>query len=71
MCLVSIGRQKFTEGLNLPDFNIELERGSIKINHITMETSCLGVYAIGRLYRDFNVSSLRQLSRRYRGRKCP
>ena len=48
MCLVSIGRQKFTEGLNLPDFNIELERGSIKINHITMETSCLGVYAIGR-----------------------
>jgi dihydrolipoamide dehydrogenase len=47
MCLVSIGRQKVYEGLGLDQFKIDIERGSIKINHITMETTCLGVYAIG------------------------
>ncbi len=47
MCLVSIGRQKYTEGLGLENFQINLQRGSIPINHETMETSFPGIYAIG------------------------
>jgi dihydrolipoamide dehydrogenase len=47
LCLVSIGRQKYTEGLNLDKMRVVTERGAIKINHITMETSQPGIYAIG------------------------
>jgi len=46
-CLVSIGRNKVTEGLGLEKFQIILQRGSIPINHETMETSFPGIYAIG------------------------
>ncbi|MHA1776203.1 MAG: dihydrolipoyl dehydrogenase [Promethearchaeota archaeon] len=47
MCLVSIGREKYTEDLGLEKFQIKLQRGSIPINHETMETSFPGIYAIG------------------------
>lgn len=47
MCLVSIGRSKFTGGLGLEKFQVRLQRGSIPINHETMETSFPGIYAIG------------------------
>ena len=46
-CLVSIGRMKVTQGLGLENFQISLQRGSIPINHETMETSFPGIYAIG------------------------
>ena len=47
ICLVSIGRSKVTDGLNLDKFNIGLERGAITVNKETYETSTPGVYAIG------------------------
>lgn len=47
LCLVAVGRKKFIEGLGLDKFNIALERGAIRINHITMETTHPGIYAIG------------------------
>ena len=46
-CLVSIGRMKVTAGLGLENFQISLQRGSIPINHESMETSFPGIYAIG------------------------
>lgn len=46
-CLVSIGRKKVSEGLNLESFGIETERGAIVIDQKTMETACPGIYAIG------------------------
>ena len=47
MCLVSIGRLKYTDGLRLEQFQIKLQRGSIPINHESMETSFSGIFAIG------------------------
>lgn len=46
-CLVSIGRKKISDGLNLEKFNIKTDRGAILINHKTMETNYPGIYAIG------------------------
>jgi dihydrolipoamide dehydrogenase len=47
LCLVSIGRQKYITGLGLDTMGVKIERGAIKINHITMETNQPGIYAIG------------------------
>ena len=47
LCLVSIGRVKVTRGLGLDQFGIELLRGSVPVNHETMETPFSGIYAIG------------------------
>ncbi len=46
-CLVSIGRKKISEGLNIENFGVETERGAIKIDQQTMQTVCPGIYAIG------------------------
>jgi dihydrolipoamide dehydrogenase len=47
MCLVSIGRVKVTKDMGLEKFKIALKRGAILVNHGTMETKFLGIYAIG------------------------
>lgn len=46
-CLVSIGRAKLSANLGLEKFNIEIERGAIKVDPNTLETSVKGIYAIG------------------------
>lgn len=46
-CLVSIGRAKMSANLGLEKFNIELQRGAIKVDPNTLETSVKGIYAIG------------------------
>lgn len=46
-CLISIGRTKNSENLGLEKFGIEVDRGSIKVDPITLETSAKGIYGIG------------------------
>jgi len=47
LCLVSIGRMKESKDLGLEDLGIETDRGTIKCNVNTLETSVKGIYAIG------------------------
>jgi dihydrolipoamide dehydrogenase len=47
LCLVSIGRAKVSSELGLEEMGIETERGAIKVNPSTLETSIEGIYAIG------------------------
>ncbi|MFX0081718.1 MAG: dihydrolipoyl dehydrogenase [Candidatus Hodarchaeota archaeon] len=47
LCLVSIGRMKESKDLGLEDLGIETDRGAIKCNVKTLETSVKGIYAIG------------------------
>ena len=47
LCLVSIGRMKESKDLGLEDLGIETDRGTIKCNVNTLETSTKGIYAIG------------------------
>lgn len=47
LCLVSIGRMKESKDLGLEDLGIETDRGAIKCNINTLETSGKGIYAIG------------------------
>ena len=46
-CLVTIGRAKESNNLGLEDLKIETQRGAIKINTKTLETSVNGIFAIG------------------------
>ncbi|MBD3255570.1 MAG: dihydrolipoyl dehydrogenase [Candidatus Lokiarchaeota archaeon] len=46
-CLVSIGRAKESSELGLEELGIETERGAIKVDTDTVETSVKGIYAIG------------------------
>jgi len=47
LCLVSIGRIKESKNLGLEELGIETDRGAIKCNTHTLETSIKGIYAIG------------------------
>jgi dihydrolipoamide dehydrogenase len=47
LCLVSIGRVKESKDLGLEKLGIETDRGAIKCNSNTLETSVKGIYAIG------------------------
>ncbi|MFW9989493.1 MAG: dihydrolipoyl dehydrogenase [Candidatus Odinarchaeota archaeon] len=47
LCLVSIGRAKISQDLGLENLGIETDRGAIKVNKDTLETSMKGIYAIG------------------------
>ncbi|MFX1259207.1 MAG: dihydrolipoyl dehydrogenase [Promethearchaeota archaeon] len=47
LCLVSIGRAKESQNIGLEELNIETQRGAIKVNPETLETSVKGIYAIG------------------------
>ncbi len=47
LCLVSIGRAKISKDLGLENLGIETDRGAIKVNKDTLETSMKGIYAIG------------------------
>ena len=47
LCLVSIGRVKDSKDLGLEKLGIETNRGLIKCNSRTLETSVKGIYAIG------------------------
>jgi dihydrolipoamide dehydrogenase len=47
LCLVSIGRNKVSNNLNLGCLKIQNTRGQINTNPKTLETDELGVYAIG------------------------
>ncbi|MFW9782172.1 MAG: dihydrolipoyl dehydrogenase [Candidatus Heimdallarchaeota archaeon] len=47
LCLVSIGRVKESKDLGLEKLGIEADRGAIKCNTNTLETSVKGIYAIG------------------------
>jgi dihydrolipoamide dehydrogenase len=47
LCLVSIGRTKDSKNLGLEDLGIETDRGTIKCNVNSLETSAKGIYAIG------------------------
>ncbi|MFW9821872.1 MAG: dihydrolipoyl dehydrogenase [Candidatus Thorarchaeota archaeon] len=46
-CLVSIGRIKESKNLGLEELSIETERGAIKCDSASLETSVPGIYAIG------------------------
>ena len=46
-CLISIGRAKESNNLGLEPFGIETNRGAIKVDPKTLETSEKGIYAIG------------------------
>jgi dihydrolipoamide dehydrogenase len=46
-CLISIGRAKESSDLGLEHFGIEINRGAIKVDPKTLETSEEGIYAIG------------------------
>ena len=46
-CLVSIGRAKESSDLGLEQFGIKINRGAIKVDPKTLETSEEGIYAIG------------------------
>ncbi|MHA2036518.1 MAG: dihydrolipoyl dehydrogenase [Promethearchaeota archaeon] len=46
-CLVSIGRVKESKDIGLEELNIETERGAIKCNSKSLETSITGIYAVG------------------------
>ncbi|MBY8991416.1 MAG: dihydrolipoyl dehydrogenase [Candidatus Lokiarchaeota archaeon] len=47
ICLVSIGRMKESKDLGLEELGIKTDRGAIKCNVNTLETSVKGIYAIG------------------------
>lgn len=47
LCLVSIGRVKDSKDLGLEEQGIKTDRGAIKCNSNTLETSVDGIYAIG------------------------
>ncbi len=47
LCLVSIGRAKESKNIGLEELGIKSERGAIKVNPDTLETSVSGIYAIG------------------------
>ena len=47
LCLISIGREKESKSLGLEQLGIETDRGAIKCNSDTLETSVEGIYAIG------------------------
>jgi len=47
LCLVSIGRVKESKDIGLEELGIETERGLIKCDNETLETSVKGIYAIG------------------------
>lgn len=47
ICLVSIGRMKESKDLGLEELGIKTDRGTIKCNTNTLETSGKGIYAIG------------------------
>ena len=46
-CLVSNGRVKDSKNFGLEDLGIKTDRGAIKVNSKTLETSVIGIYAIG------------------------
>ena len=46
-CLVSIGRVKESKNLGLEELDIETVRGTIKCDPNSLETTVLGIYAIG------------------------
>lgn len=46
-CLVSIGRVKESKDLGLEELNIKTERGAIKCDSNSLETTVPGIYAIG------------------------
>ncbi len=46
-CLVSIGRAKYTENLGLENTQIQMDRGQIIVDPVTLETYEPGIYAIG------------------------
>jgi len=46
-CLVSIGRAKESKNLGIEDLGIEVMRGAIKVDQLTLETKIKGIYAIG------------------------
>ncbi|MFW9881505.1 MAG: dihydrolipoyl dehydrogenase [Candidatus Thorarchaeota archaeon] len=46
-CLVSIGRAKESKNIGLEQLGIETDRGAIKVNPDTLETTVKGIYAIG------------------------
>ncbi|MFX1419855.1 MAG: dihydrolipoyl dehydrogenase [Promethearchaeota archaeon] len=47
LCLVSIGRAKESKNIGLEQLGIEIDRGAIKVNPDTLETTVKGIYAIG------------------------
>ncbi len=47
LCLVSIGREKESKNIGLEKLDIKTNRGSIKIDPFSLETSVRGIYAIG------------------------
>ncbi|MFX0027954.1 MAG: dihydrolipoyl dehydrogenase [Candidatus Hermodarchaeota archaeon] len=47
ICLVSIGREKESKNLGLEEMGVKTDRGAIRCNGNTLETSVEGVYAIG------------------------
>ncbi len=47
LCIVSIGRVKESKNLGLEGLGIKTDRGAIKCNNRTLETSVKGIYAIG------------------------
>ncbi|MFW9940097.1 MAG: dihydrolipoyl dehydrogenase [Candidatus Thorarchaeota archaeon] len=47
LCLISIGREKDSKDLGIEDLGIETDRGTIKCNVNSLETSAKGIYAIG------------------------
>lgn len=47
LCLVSIGREKESKNIGLEKLGIKINRGSIKVDPFTLETSVRGIYAIG------------------------
>ncbi|MFX1377157.1 MAG: dihydrolipoyl dehydrogenase [Promethearchaeota archaeon] len=47
LCLVSIGRVKESKDLGIEDLGIKTDRGAIKCNSKTLETSAKGIYAVG------------------------
>ena len=46
-CLVTIGRAKESNNLGLENLKIETQRGAIKVDSETLETSVKGIFAIG------------------------
>jgi dihydrolipoamide dehydrogenase len=47
VALVSVGRGPNTEGVGLESTRVELDRGFVKVDPLTMETAEPGVYAVG------------------------
>lgn len=45
--LVSVGREPLTSGIGLEEVGVELDRGFVIVDPVTMETKVPGVYAVG------------------------